>query len=93
MRHYEKIDFLFHIYLSTQMDCLNTIDLDTSLPISEVLDEDYIDYYIRMEEILQIERDALNLAEYQDQCALYEAYEAEQIEYYMNSYYEGRDSE
>lgn len=33
----------------------NVVDLDTSLPLSEVDEEDFLDYYNRMVNILQIE--------------------------------------
>lgn len=42
----------------------NTIDLDTSLPLSEDEEEDFLEYYNRMVKILQIERAVLEFRSY-----------------------------
>jgi len=60
------------------LENLNSIaDLDTSVTMSLPDEEDFMDYYIRMEELLQVERDIL-------QATLKAEEEENEIAYYAN---------
>jgi hypothetical protein len=57
------------------------IDLDSSFALSEVEEEDFMDYYIRMDKILQLQREFLRDVE-QVQMKMME--EEDELEYYVN---------
>jgi len=64
------------------LENLNSIaDMDTSLTTSLPDEEDFMDYYIRMEELLQIERDIL-------QATLKAEEEEHEIAYYAKMFEE-----
>jgi hypothetical protein len=65
--------------------------LDTSLPLSEVEEEDFIDYYIRMDKIIQIERESIERVYNQIQVDTRVKEEQEELEYYINSCEEDED--
>lgn len=73
------------------MSSFTNMILDTSLPLSEVEEEDFIDYYIRMDKIIQIERESIERVYNQIQVDTRVKEEQEELEYYINSCEEDED--
>ena len=73
------------------MSSFTNIILDISLPHSEVEEEDFMDYYVRMDKILQIERDSIERVDNQIQADMRAEEEEKELEYYINSYEEDHD--
>jgi len=69
-------------------DIYHEFDLDMSLPLSEASDEgqNFMDYYIRMEELLSLERSVILSNRDQLQADLRAQEEEEEIEYYVRQY-------
>ena len=63
-------------------------DLDMSLPLYEASEEgqDFMDYYIKMDKILEMERSAFEETRNQLQADLKAEEEQEEIDYYVNQY-------
>ena len=70
-------------------------DLDMSLPLSEASEadntgRDFMDYYIQMEQILEMERSTLEENRNQLQADLKAEEEQEEIDYYVRQYEENQ---
>lgn len=76
-----KIEFPINTRLRTTMS--SSISLDTSLPLSEIDDEEFLEYYIRMDTILLHEREALETAYHMRHVDMKIKEEEEELEYYI----------
>jgi hypothetical protein len=74
------------------MSSFTSIILDISLPLSEVEEEDFMDYYIRMDKILQLERELIEKIDNQIQADMRAEEEEEELEYYINMFEEDENS-
>ena len=73
------------------MSSFTNMILDTSLPLSEVEEEDFMDYYIRIDKILQIERESIEKVYNQMHADMRVQEEREELDYYINSCEEDED--